>query len=171
MRLNGRAGLLCGIIVFTMSSPTAAADAARALAAFLEFRETDMELWTRAGESLGLSRTAMLALARIIRAHDAGTPLRQVDLGRALLASPAGISATIDTLEGKGLVRRERSATDRRAVALVPGEHAGPIVDEVLGADARFVEQAAALTPEALGGFITLMDHMNGVSARKYQGA
>ncbi len=154
-----------------MSSPTAAADAARALAAFLEFRETDMELWTRAGDSLGLSRTAMLALARIIRAHDAGTPLRQVDLGRALLASPAGISATIDTLESKGLVRRERSATDRRAVALVPGEHAAPIVTEVLGADARFVERAAALSPEALGGFIALMDHMNGVSAGKYQDA
>ncbi|GMA27175.1 hypothetical protein GCM10025874_04280 [Arenivirga flava] len=68
-------------------------------------------------------------------------------------------------------MRRERSTTDRRAVALVPGEHAAPTVEEVLGADARFVERATALTPEALGGFIELMDHMNGVSAGKYRDA
>lgn len=146
------------------------ASIAAALDAFLAFRETDMELWRRAGNDLGLTMLAMLALARILRAHAAGSPLRQVDLGKRLQISAAGTSQIIDALEERRLVRREPIASDRRAVALVPGAAADPVARDVLDGDAEFTKLAKRISPEGLRAFVHMMRGMEAVSAAKFTG-
>ena len=45
-------------------------------------------------------------------------PLAQCDLGEKLLTSRPNVTAVVDRLESQGLVRRERSAEDRRSVTV-----------------------------------------------------
>lgn len=45
-------------------------------------------------------------------------PLAPCDLGEKLLTSRPNITAVVDDLEGKGLVRRERSREDRRSLTV-----------------------------------------------------
>lgn len=44
--------------------------------------------------------------------------LSQKEIGRKILRSGGSVTSVIDTLEGKGWVRRERSAEDRRMIHL-----------------------------------------------------
>lgn len=142
-----------------------------ALAVFLGFREADMLLWRRAGGALGLSSMAMLALAQVLRAHTGGVPVRQVDLSEALQLSPAGTSAIVTTLEERDLVRRVPSATDGRAVNIVPGDGSAEIGAALRAADDVFRRLVAEVSPEGLHGFLHIMGGMRALSARKFTDA
>ncbi len=141
---------------------------AEAHAAFLAFREADIELWRRAGNDLGLTTLGMLVLARVLRAAAAESPLRQIDLARSLHLSPAGVSQIIDTLEGRGLVRRSPSTRDRRAVDLLLGPDAEAIARDVLAGDAEFARLAAEHSPAQLRSFASIMRGMAAVSSDKF---
>jgi MarR family 2-MHQ and catechol resistance regulon transcriptional repressor len=45
-------------------------------------------------------------------------PMCQRDLGKKILKSPGNITTVIDNLERRGLVRRQREATDRRYITI-----------------------------------------------------
>lgn len=53
------------------------------------------------------------------------------DLARSLNLDPGAMTRSVDRLEAKGLVLRERSATDRRVVHLVLTEAGRALADEV----------------------------------------
>jgi DNA-binding MarR family transcriptional regulator len=148
----------------TAHDPASASDA---LGIFLEFREADMLLWRRAGSALGLSAMAMLAL----RAHARGSAVRQVDISEALQLSPAGTSAIVTALEERDLVRREPSATDGRALNIVPGDGSAQIGEALLAADDVFLRLVAEVSPEGLRGFLHIMGGMRDLSGRKFSGA
>ena len=152
----------------TAHDPASAPDA---LGIFLEFREADMLLWRRAGSALGLSAMAMLALAQVLRAHARGSAVRQVDLSEALQLSPAGTSAIVTALEERDLVRREPSATDGRALNIVPGDGSAQIGEALLAADDVFLRLVAEVSPEGLRGFLHIMGGMRDLSGRKFSGA
>ena len=152
----------------TAHDPASASDA---LGIFLEFREADMLLWRRAGSALGLSAMAMLALAQVLRAHARGSAVRQVDLSEALQLSPAGTSAIVTALEERDLVRREPSATDGRALNIVPGDGSAQIGEALLAADDVFLRLVAEVSPEGLRGFLHIMGGMRDLSGRKFSGA
>ena len=142
--------------------------ASDALGVFLDFREADMLLWRRAGAALGISTMAALGLARILRANERQAPLRQVDLSESLGLSAAGTSAIVTALVERGFVHREPSLLDGRAVHLTAGEHVGPVLDELLAADAKFLRLAGEVSAEGLRGFMHIMAGMGALSGQKY---
>lgn len=76
---------------------------------------------TRALAPYGLSphqAGAFIAVARYQRRHP-GEELRLSDLARRLRIAPRSATEVADALCERGLVRREPSATDRRATSLV----------------------------------------------------
>jgi len=82
-------------------------------------RETDRLL-----HDLDISRTAMVILAALRRSGDAQR-LSPSELSQAALLSSAGMTAQLDQLEERGLVRRSPHPEDRRAIYVTltrPGE-------------------------------------------------
>jgi len=89
-------------------------------------RETDRLL-----EDLNVSRTAMIILAALRRSGDPQR-LSPTELSEAALLSSAGMTAQLDQLEERGLVRRSPHPEDRRAIYVTltrPGER---LVDKAI---------------------------------------
>lgn len=145
--------------------PTKTERSHAALHAFLAFRNADMDLWRRASAELGLTIQATRVLARIIRSADAGLPLRQVDLTRAMQMSPAGLSQIINQLEERQLVRRVRLAADRRAYGIEPGQETAPIARVFAEYFAEFHRLTSGMTADQLTAVVDLMRGMEAASA------
>ena len=91
-------------------------------------RETDRFL-----HDLNLSRTAIIILAALRRSGD-GQRLSPSELSQAAMLSSAGMTAQLDQLEERGLVRRSPHPEDRRALYVTltrPGEK---LVDKAIEA-------------------------------------
>ena len=89
-------------------------------------RETDRLLY-----DLNISRTAMIILAALRRSGDPER-LSPSELSQATLLSSAGMTAQLDQLEERGLVRRSPHPEDRRAIYVTltrPGER---LVDKAI---------------------------------------
>jgi MarR family 2-MHQ and catechol resistance regulon transcriptional repressor len=69
-------------------------------------------------------------------------PLCQRELGEKLLKSTGNITMVVDNLEKRGLVRRERSAQDRRYITVHLTDEGRQLISEV------FPRHAAAVTRE-----------------------
>ncbi len=93
----------------------------------------------RCSRSRGLHRTDLDALAVIMDASRNGVPLTPGGLAAALSLSPSATSALLDRLGGAGHVRRHRSDTDRRRVALEMSEGAEALGRELFTPLARRV--------------------------------
>ncbi len=139
-----------------------------ALAAYLAFRTADMDLWRRAGLVARLSHSTMLALTLILRADAAGEPLRQVAVQTALRISPAGTSAIVTELVGRGLVRRTADPADGRAILLVAGEAAPFVTAQLQQHDDEFRALVAELPAEHLRTLVHVLDGMRERGEQKY---
>jgi MarR family transcriptional regulator, 2-MHQ and catechol-resistance regulon repressor len=69
-------------------------------------------------------------------------PLAQCDIGRKLLTSRPNVTLVVDELERRGLVRRERSAEDRRSVRVHLTGSGRKLIERI------FPEHAAAIARE-----------------------
>ncbi|GMA27167.1 MarR family transcriptional regulator [Arenivirga flava] len=147
----------------------AAPDAELALAAFLAFREADMDLWRRAGLVARLSHSSMLALTMILRADAAGEPLRQVSVQTALRISPAGTSAIVTELVGRELVRRTADPADGRAFLLVAGEAAPFVSEQLRQHDDEFRALVAEVPSEHLRTLVHVLDGMRERGEQQYR--
>lgn len=145
-----------------------APDVELALVAFLAFRNADMDLWRRAGLVAGLSHSAMLALTLILRSDAAGEPLRQVAVQTELRISPAGTSAIVTELVGRGLVRRTADPADGRASLLVAGEAAPFVTAQLRQHDEEFRELVAEVPTEHLRTLVHVLDGMRERGEQKY---
>ena len=85
-------------------------------------------------DTRGLRRHGLSIAARILLAtlEGAGEPLSQTTIGERLFVTGASVSSLVDTLERKGLVRRSRSAEDRRIVLVELTDAASPVIDAYL---------------------------------------
>ncbi|MBC6446217.1 MarR family winged helix-turn-helix transcriptional regulator [Actinokineospora xionganensis] len=70
------------------------------------------------GETRGIHRTDLNALAVIMHADHAGRSLSPGDLAGSLHLSASAVTALLDRLEAAGHIRRERGIADRRRVEL-----------------------------------------------------
>lgn len=70
------------------------------------------------GETRGIHRTDLNALAVIMHADHAGRSLSPGDLAGSLHLSASTVTALLDRLEAAGHIRRERGTADRRRVEL-----------------------------------------------------
>ncbi|GAA2304812.1 hypothetical protein GCM10010149_63130 [Nonomuraea roseoviolacea subsp. roseoviolacea] len=72
--------------------------------------------WKNRLEPLGLNPGQARALRALV---DAGRPLRMVQLAEQLRIVPRSVTPVIDTLEERGLVRREVDPANRRSTLVV----------------------------------------------------
>jgi DNA-binding MarR family transcriptional regulator len=89
-------------------------------------RETDRLL-----QDLNVSRTAMIVLAALRRSGDPGR-LSPSELSKAALLSSAGMTAQLDQLEERGLVRRSAHPEDRRAIYVTLTRPGRTLVDKAI---------------------------------------
>jgi DNA-binding MarR family transcriptional regulator len=89
-------------------------------------RETDRLL-----HDLNVSRTAMIILAALRRAGDPER-LSPSELSQAALLSSAGMTAQLDQLEARGLVRRSPHPEDRRALYVTLTRPGQKLVDKAI---------------------------------------
>jgi MarR family 2-MHQ and catechol resistance regulon transcriptional repressor len=90
-------------------------------------------------ERRGLSATAFSMLV-VLASAGGQLGLRNVRLRLGI--SKANATEVSSTLSGRGLLRRERSARDRRAVMLLITRHGERLVEELFPAHARRVRDA-----------------------------
>jgi len=89
-------------------------------------RETDWLL-----QDLNVSRTAMIILAALRRSGD-GQRLSPSELSQAALLSSAGMTAQLDQLEERGLLRRSPHPDDRRALYVTLTPSGQRLVDKAI---------------------------------------
>ena len=89
-------------------------------------RETDRLL-----HDLDVSRTAMIILAALRRSSN-GQRLSPSELSQAALLSSAGMTAQLDQLEERGLVRRSPHPEDRRALYVTLTPSGQKLVDKAI---------------------------------------
>ena len=89
-------------------------------------RETDRLL-----HDLNVSRTAMIVLAALRRSGDPQR-LSPSELSQATLLSSAGMTAQLDQLEERGLVRRSPHPEDRRAIYVTLTRPGQKLVDKAI---------------------------------------
>ena len=78
-------------------------------------------------------------------------PMTQRDLGRRVLTSAGNMTDVIDKLEGRGLLRRVRSAEDRRSVRIELTDAGRALIEDLFPDHARDIAAAmAALSPAEL---------------------
>lgn len=85
------------------------------------------ERWKQATTGAGVNRTAYTLLTAV--ADQDG--ITQREIARHSRLSPATLTPAVDALEGDGLLRRERDATDRRQIRLHLTDRGRARLDEV----------------------------------------
>ncbi len=90
-------------------------------------------------------------------------PMTQRDLGRRVLTSAGNMTDVIDKLEGRGLLRRVRSAEDRRSVRIELTPDGRGLIEDLFPDHARDIAAAmGALTAaelDVLDGLLRRLGH------------
>ena len=85
-------------------------------------------------------------------------PMTQRELGRRVLTSAGNMTDVIDKLEGRGLLRRVRSAEDRRSVRIELTDHGRALIEDLFPDHARDIAAAmGALSPEEMATLDSLL--------------
>jgi DNA-binding MarR family transcriptional regulator len=90
------------------------------LQAFRLYRAAEVAMRRRTRESMSMGENDLLVLRYLLKAQQRGEMVSPGELARYLAVSTASMTAIIDRLEKSGHVRRERHATDRRSIYVVP---------------------------------------------------
>ena len=122
------------------------AEEVRALDTLIKVNRATESLWQRLSAGLvpvGITQGQLSVLEALLHLG----PMSQGELGRKLLRSNPNMTAVIDNLERDGLVRRERSAEDRRVVRVSLTTEGEKVIREVFpGHAARVTECFSPLT-------------------------
>jgi DNA-binding MarR family transcriptional regulator len=98
-----------------------------------------------ARQQLGLSRAQVRLLGRLAQ-HDGERPLTQAELAERLDLTAMGVATLCERMEAAGWIRRQPSATDRRANEV----HLQPQAEEALEAAIALGDEVQS---QALAGF------------------
>ncbi len=122
----------------------------RALSAYITLMRASNTVTTSASATMaesGLTTSQFGALETLLHLG----PLCQKDLGDKLLKSSGNMTVVVDNLEKRGLVRRERSAEDRRMFRVSLTEEGRFLIDGVFPAHAARITRAmGALDPDEM---------------------
>jgi MarR family 2-MHQ and catechol resistance regulon transcriptional repressor len=86
-----------------------------ALSTYLKLTRASEGLWNRLAPGLARADLTTSQFGVLEALYHLG-PMHQRDLGQRILKSSGNMTLVIDNLERRGLVRRERSAEDRRFI-------------------------------------------------------
>jgi DNA-binding MarR family transcriptional regulator len=103
------------------------------LQAFRLYRAAEVAMRRRTREAMSMGENDLLVLRYLLKAHRKGELVSPGELARYLGVSTASMTAIIDRLEKSGHVRRERHATDRRSIYVIPTVDSDDEVRKTLG--------------------------------------
>lgn len=90
-----------------------------------------------------------------------GVPIVQRQFGQALRCTPRHVTALVDALESRGLVRRDPHPTDRRATLVSLTESGAAAAAQMAGERRAAAHTVLGGLPAAdLAGFLTVADHV-----------
>ena len=95
----------------------------------------------------GLSFSEVRALVTLAKEHDG--PVTAGALAKAADLNPASITALLDSLEERGIARRERDATDRRCVVVTLTDEGREVLGVATAKWQAKLDAALADLPEA----------------------
>jgi DNA-binding MarR family transcriptional regulator len=92
-------------------------------------------------------------------------PLRMGELAQALHCLPSNVTALVDQLEAKGLVRREPSPADRRAKQLVLTQEGMQVRQSLAETAAEIFSEVTGLRGREIDELLTLFSRARKVAA------
>lgn len=120
----------------------------RALDAYIKLTRATETIFTRTNSHLAAHDLTTTQFAVIEALYHLGT-LSQVELARKLLKSTGNITTVLQHLEARGLVCRQRSASDQRIIDVTLTEAGRAAIERVLPDHVRgIVEALSVLTPD-----------------------
>ncbi|MEV7694159.1 MarR family transcriptional regulator [Microbacterium sp. NPDC089189] len=119
------------------------------LQAFRVYRAAEVAMRRRTRDAMSMGENDLLVLRYLLKARQRETQVSPGELARYLGVSTASMTAIIDRLEKSGHVRRERHATDRRSLYVVPTADTDDEVRKTLGdMHDRMLDAVIDMTPE-----------------------
>lgn len=139
------------------------------LQAFRLYRAAEVAMRRRTRESMSMGENDLLVLRYLLKAQQRGEMVSPGELARYLAVSTASMTAIIDRLEKSGHVRRERHATDRRSIYVVPTVDTdeevratlGDMHQRMLGAVLDMSAEETAIVMECLARLQTAVDQVD----------
>lgn len=131
----------------TDERPEFSAAERRALGAYVKLMRAAESVTQRIHRHLALAGLTASQFGVLEALHSLG-PLCQRDLGAKILKTSGNVTLVIDNLEKRGLVRRERSADDRRYITVSLTPEGDALIRDVFPRHAQAVhDDLSALTP------------------------
>lgn len=119
------------------------------LQAFRVYRAAEVAMRRRTRDAMSMGENDLLVLRYLLKARQRESQVSPGELARYLGVSTASMTAIIDRLERSGHVRRERHATDRRSLYVVPTADSDEEVRKTLGdMHDRMLDAVIDMTPE-----------------------
>jgi len=119
------------------------------LQSFRLYRAAEVAMRRRTRDSMSMGENDLLVLRYLLKAHQQGLSVSPGEIARYLGVSTASTTAIVDRLEKSGHVRRERHATDRRSIYVVPTADSDEEVRRTLGdMHDRMLEAVIDMSPE-----------------------
>lgn len=134
------------------------------LQAMRQYRVSEMAMRRRTREAMSMGENDMVLLRYLLQARSTDRSSSPGELARQLGLSTASMTAMIDRLERSGHVRRERHATDRRSIYVVPTERTESDMRHLLGdMHERMLDAVLDMTPEHSRVVLDMLDRLQGV--------
>jgi DNA-binding MarR family transcriptional regulator len=119
------------------------------LQSFRLYRAAEVAMRRRTRESMSMGENDLLVLRHLLRAQQHGRLVSPSELARYLGVSTASVTAIVDRLVASGHVRRERHASDRRSIHVVPTAETDGEVRRTLGEmHDRMLEAVLDMSPD-----------------------
>lgn len=119
-----------------------------ALSTYLKLTRASETLWNRLAPGLQRHDLTPSQFGVLEALHHLG-PMHQCELGERILKSSGNMTLVIDNLERRGLVRRERSAEDRRFIRVHLTDEGEQLIRRVFPVHADAItRELAILTQE-----------------------
>lgn len=121
------------------------------LQSFRVYRAAEVAMRRRTRDSMSMGENDLLVLRYLLKAQQEGRPVSPGELARYLAVSTASMTAIVDRLAKSGHVRRERHATDRRSIYVVPTVETDAEVRRTLGRmHERMLEAVVDMSPDEI---------------------
>ncbi|WP_159501421.1 MarR family winged helix-turn-helix transcriptional regulator [Microbacterium sp. 18062] len=131
------------------------------LQAFRLYRAAEVAMRRRTRESMGMGENDLLVLRYLLKAQRNGQLVSPGELARYLAVSTASMTAIVDRLAASGHVRRERHATDRRSIYVIPTVDTDHEVRETLGGmHERMLSAVVDMSPEETSIVIECLERL-----------
>jgi len=121
------------------------------LQSFRLYRAAEVAMRRRTRAAMSMGENDLLVLRYLLKAQQEDRSVSPGEIARYLAVSTASMTSIVDRLEKSGHVRRERHATDRRSIYVVPTATSDGEVRRTLGEmHERMLEAVVDMSPDEI---------------------